>query len=86
MRFKGAVVKKQGVTFAIVFVKEQVVDSQIQSQEAMEFLLSAFPDMPIVLMAQDSGGRPRYRGHRNIVNFLASIHPSQIPWREYTIS
>lgn len=84
MKVQGAVIKEQGVTFAIVVVKKHVVDSTGQSEDAMVAFAPLFPGMSIVLMGQDPRGIPKYRGRRDIVNFLANIHPTQIPWKEYT--
>lgn len=84
MKFQGAVIKEQGITFAIVIVKEHIVNSPSQSEEAMRSFSSVFPGMPITLMAQDLHGVPKYRGRQDIVDFLANLHISQIPWREYT--
>lgn len=84
MRFQGAVIKEQGQTFAIVIVKKHIVDSSFEAEKAINSYMYLFPGMPLVLMAQDSRGTPSYRGRKDIVNFLANIHPSQIPWKEYT--
>lgn len=81
MKIQGAV-----ITFAIVIVKMYVVDSQSQSEEAILSFSTLFPGMPIALMAQDSSGTPKYRGRTDIVNFLANLHISQIPWKEYTVN
>lgn len=86
MKIQGAVVKEQGVTFAIVVVKRHILQSQQQSQEAAQSFSGLFPGMPIILMAQDSRGTPTYRGRKDIVAFLARVHISQIPWKEYTFS
>ncbi len=86
MQFQGAVVKEQGVTFAIVVVKKYIVDSQSESQKAVTSFMPLFPGLPVVLMAQDSRGTPYYRGRQDIINFLARLHVSQIPWREYTVN
>ena len=86
MKIQGAVIKEQGITFAIVVVKMHVVNSQSQSEEAIQSFSTLFPGMPIVLMAQDSKGTPKYRGRKDIVNFLANLHISQIPWKEYTFN
>lgn len=86
MKVQGAVIKEQGVTFAIVVVKKHIVDSQPQSEEAISSFTQLFSGMPVVLMAQDSRGTLKYRGRRDIVSFLANIHSSQIPWNEYTFS
>jgi len=85
-KIQGAVIKEQGVTFAITVVKRHILNSQSQSQQTAHSFQSLFPGMPIVLMAQDSSGTPTYWGRKDIVNFLSSVHPSQIPWKEYTFS
>lgn len=84
IKVQGAVIKEQGVTFAIVIVKKHVLDSQVKRDEAQMSFRSLFPGMPIVLMAQDSKGIPKYWGRKDIVEFLANIYPEQIPWKEYT--
>lgn len=86
MKLQGAVVKEQGVTFAVVTVKQFVIQSQNEFQKAVSAFTRYFPGMPIILMAQDSRGIPTYRGREDIVNFLANINISQIPWKEYTFS
>lgn len=86
IKIQGAVIKEQGVTFAITVVKHHILNSQQQCQEAALSYRSLFPGMPIVLMAQDSRGVPSYWGRRDIVNFLSRVHPAQIPWKEYTFS
>jgi hypothetical protein len=85
-KIQGAVVKEQGVTFAIVIVKQHVLQSQIESQKAAQTFAPYFPRLPMVLMAQDSYGTPTYWGRKDIVDFLANIQISQIPWKEYTFN
>ena len=86
MKLQGAVVKEQGVTFTIVTVKQFVIQSQIEFQKAVTMFSNYFPGMPVILVAQDSRGIPTYRGRKDIVIFLANIHVSQIPWKEYTFN
>jgi len=85
-KFQGAVIKEQGITFAIVIVKSSALQSQRASQDVAISFSAYFPRMPLVLMAQDGRGTPTYFGRKDIVNFLANIHISQIPWKEYTFS
>lgn len=85
-KIQGAIIKEQGITFAIVIVKSHVLNSQTESQNAAESFSSIFPGVPIILMAQDSRGVPTYWGRKDIVKFLANVHISQIPWKEYTVS
>lgn len=84
MNFEGALIKEQGVTFAVVIVKPFVLNNSFQATQARSSFSSCFPGVPIILMAQDSNGRPTYQGRTDIVRFLASISPSRIPWKRYT--
>jgi hypothetical protein len=84
MKFQGAVIKEQGLTFAIVIVKKQILSSKSESNNTQETFSIYFPGLPIVLMAQDSRGVPTYYGRNDIVKFLANILISQISWKEYT--
>ncbi len=83
MQFEGALIKEQGVTFAIVVVKSYVLNNSNQVNDARSSFSRYFPSVPIILMAQDSSGRPTYHGRTDIVNFLSRISPSQIPWKRY---
>ncbi len=86
MRFQGAVVREQGVTFVVIAVKSQVVDDHLQASSTINSLQPLFSGLPIILMAQDSFGRPIYYGRRDIARFLAGLPLSAIPWREYTVN
>ena len=83
MSIEGAVVREQGVTFAIAIVKPHVLNTTGQANEAIGSFRRVFSGMPVVLMAQDASGRPRYYGHQDIVNFLASVPLTAIPWKRY---
>lgn len=82
----GAVIKEQGVTFAVVVVKRDAVANQFKVCDTMASFASCFPGMPIVLMAQDHRGVPTYYGRPDIAKFLARISPSRIPWKRYTFN
>lgn len=86
MKFQGALIKEQGVSFAIVIVKPSVLQNKSQANEMQISFKRVFGSIPIVLMAQDSRGIPTYYGRKDIVNFLSKIHISRIPWKEYTLS
>lgn len=86
MQFEGAVVKEQGITFAIVVVKKYVIDNPSEAQQTARAFGRAFPGMPLVLMGQDGGGTPTYYGRRDIVNFLAGVPVGCIPWKRYTMN
>lgn len=87
MTFQGAVIKEQGVTFAVIVVKKHILDSSIQSRQVISSFRKFFPGLPITLMAQDLRGIATYRGERkDIVNFLARVPLHAIPWRKYTVN
>lgn len=85
MKFQGAVIKEQGITFAIVIVKKYILDQKAEADKAIQNFQSFFPGVPLVLMAQDSRGVPTYYGRQDISRFLAGVPISAIPWKEYTI-
>ena len=86
MRFQGALIKEQGVTFGIVVVKPHVLQNQTDANTMRSFGNQVFGLVPIILMAQNSRGVPTYLGRQDIVNFLSRISTSRIPWREYTVA
>ena len=86
MRFQGAVVKEQGVTFGIVIVKPHILQSVTDKAQMQHFGSRVFGSMPIVLMAQNARGVPTYYGRHDIVNFLANVPVFCIPWREYSVA
>ncbi|WP_456095491.1 hypothetical protein [Peptostreptococcus sp.] len=87
MRLTGSVIKEQGVTFAIVLVKNSLFNSTSSKiEEYRKSLIPVFGPIPIVFASQDSRGTFKYHGRKDIVNFLANIDPSRIPWKEYTIN
>jgi hypothetical protein len=79
-----ALVREQGVDFAVVVVKRHVVNSPSERDEAVSAFSIEF-GVPSVLMAQDSRGVPTYYGRPDLVRFLQNILPEQLPWREFTM-
>lgn len=86
MKFQGAVVHEQGVTFGIVVVKPSVLSNPSVREAMQEFGIEAFGFMPIVLMAQNTRGVPTYWGRKDIVNFLSRVPMQCIPWQEYMVA
>lgn len=86
MQFQGAVIKEQGITFAIVVVKSHILNDQAEANRLISlFQQSVFGRMPVVLMAQNYSGVPTYYGRRDIANFLSEVPLEAIPWKEYTL-
>ena len=85
MIINGAVIKEQGVTFAIISVKQHVTRYTVTTINARQNFSYFFQNMPIILMSQNEQGIPRYVGRKDIVDFLTTIRVNQIPWKEYNI-
>jgi len=85
-QFDAAVIKEQGVTFAVVAVKRHVFNTNSSLNEAKTSFQPYFPGMPVVLMRQDSHGRSEYYGRQDLVKFLSHVHPSRMPWRRCTVN
>lgn len=85
MIINGAVIKEQGVTFAIIAVKPHVTRYTVSAIEARQNYAAFFPNMPIILMSQNEQGVPRYVGRKDIVDFLKKIRLEQIPWKKYHV-
>ena len=85
MTLQGAVIIEQGVTFAIVAVKQTVTVYTTRSTQMRRALTPFFPNMPIILMSQDANGTPHDYGRKDIVDFLKTVRLDQIPWKEFHI-
>ncbi|MDK9706824.1 MAG: hypothetical protein OEL83_07205 [Desulforhopalus sp.] len=85
-KFQGAVIKEQGVKFAIVVVKSHVVQVQHEALKAIDDFGRFFPGIPVILMAQNGRGTPTYYGRRDIAKFMSNVPIQAIPWKEYTVS
>lgn len=87
MRFQGAVIQEQGVTFAIVIVKAHILNNHTEANRLItSFQRDVFGPIPVVLMTQDFQGTPTYYGRQDIADFLSSVPLHSIPWQEYTLS
>lgn len=86
MRFQGAVIREQGITFGIVIVKPHVLQDPTSRAAMQDFGIETFGPIPIVLMAQNSRGIPTYWGRSDIVRFLSRVPLRSIPWKEYSIA
>lgn len=84
MKFQAAVVKEQGVTFAVVVVKPHVVSNRSEANEAVRAFQPVFPGLPVILMAQDARGVPTYFGRQDIARFMAKVSIAAVPWKQYS--
>jgi hypothetical protein len=62
MTIEGALIREQGISFAIVSVKSHILDSSTEAQRTVTALRPVFGGVPVILMAQDGRGRPPTTG------------------------
>ncbi|MBN8816059.1 MAG: hypothetical protein J0J06_11505 [Sphingomonas sp.] len=85
MQIDGALVREQGVVFAVVAVKKHVVDDRAQALSTARSFAPLFSNVPIILMGQDNAGGATFFGRQDIVRFLSQISLNRLPWKRYTI-
>jgi hypothetical protein len=85
MTFDGAVIAEQGVTFAIVVVRQGVLSNTAERDKAVGDFHGFFGGIPVVLMEQDSRGVPTWYGRPDLTRFLQNVQVGAIPWRRYTL-
>lgn len=84
--FDGAVVREQGVTFAIVVVRRGLLSQHSSNiEEARRSFQPYFLGVPVILAEQLNGPQFKYNGRPDIVKFLVNVHPANIPWKTYTV-
>lgn len=83
--FDAALVKEQGVTFAVVVVRSGTINGSARESARQQFS-RAFGGAPVVLMEQNSSGTPRYHGRSDLVRFCSHIYVEQLPWSKYSIN
>lgn len=83
--FEGALIREQGVEFAIVIVKRHVIQNRLEADRTAASFRPHF-GVPVVLMAQDGRGVPTYYGRNDLVRFLANTPMEAIPWTRFSLT
>jgi hypothetical protein len=82
--FRGALIREQGVTFAVVEVAPDVLHGgEPRVSEERARYARVFHDVPIVLAAREPDKRALYSGRPDIVRYLSSTGWMRIPWKRY---
>lgn len=82
MELTAAVIREQGVEFAVVLVNRQSTQPGTREATARS-VQPLFPGRMVLLCSQDSRGTPSYFGRRDLVQFLANMFMEQLPWKKY---
>ena len=82
--FRGALIKEQNLTFAVVEVSPSVLDAgEPAVRKERERYEPVFKGVPIVLAARGKDQRVRFLGRPDIVRYLMKAGWSRIPWKQY---
>ena len=77
-----ALIKEQSVTFAVVSVRDSVINSPGQREDLIQ-AWEAHLGVPAVLIGAQ---QHRTYGRQDIVRWLRNVHPSRLPWRRMTLA
>lgn len=77
-----ALVREQGINFGVIVVQDRVIETPIQRDNLCRWW-TIHLGCPVALMGAH---RHRTYGRSDIVNWLASIDPSRLPWRQMTVA
>jgi len=86
MDFEGAIIREQGVKFAVVIVKPYVLNARSEADNAIHAFAPVFGGLPVVLMAQDGRGRPTFYGRPDITRFMAGVPLGAVRWQRFTVN
>jgi hypothetical protein len=84
MHVDAALIREQGVTFAVVVVRDSAIDGPSRDRMATEFG-AIWNGVPVVLLAQDAKGGGRFYGRRDLVRFLEQVPLRALPWKRWTV-
>jgi len=84
-RVQAAAISLQEHRFVVVLSQMTLVANPGEADMAIEDLQPYFGGVPVVLMAQEDDGSPRYHGNSQLVSLLAGIPIDKMPWKHYAV-
>ncbi|WP_065329475.1 hypothetical protein [Tritonibacter mobilis] len=83
VQLHAALVREQNVTFAVAIMKDHVLNNPSTADQQIQAVAAALGCSLVVLMGERNR---KLRGNRkDVVDFVARIDPSRLPWRKYTV-
>ena len=80
---RAALIKEQGVTFAVVHVQSQLLSNNARAQQYKD-LYEEYFKVPVVLMSTDSP-KIKWFGRGDIVDFISEYKFEDLPWKVYNL-
>lgn len=85
LTFNGAVVATRGGPVLVIAVRPWILEDTYEA-ELIQLAFELRFRCPVVLMAQDGHGAPRFVGSRTVVRLVRALPFDQIRWVRYTIT
>lgn len=80
--FDAALIKEQGVRFAVVSVKDSVTSSPTKREAAARRCSALFDGAPVVLVSSNG----RTWGRTDLVRFLRNVPLEALPWKRWRLN
>ena len=80
--FNGAHVRLGGAELLIVCVRPRILDDHYEC-ELIRIAFEVRYRVPVVVMAQDNQGQPRFRGRPKHIAALRGVAVASLPWRRF---
>ncbi len=84
--FQGAIIKEQGVTFAVILVDKVLIENRSEAVKTVASLRTVFAGLPVVLVAQDCKGKRSCFGRADLARLLLDLPADALTWQEYSLS
>jgi len=83
VQIEAALIREQGVDFAVVAVRPSALTSADRDRAVASF--SKLLGAPVVLLAPDSRGGGRTYGRPDLVRFLKNVPVAALPWKRLSV-
>ena len=75
-------IREQGITFGVVVVKDHIIDSMSERDDAVAYW-SRWLGCPTILLGAN---RHRLYGRNDLVKFMTNVSLDRIPWKTANIA
>lgn len=86
VKVTAALFIEQNVKIAVVSVKYQSCLNEHDRKQTLNGVSRFFPDANTVIVWETPNRKKEFYGRQDIVNFLSRVHPSRLPWKEYSFA
>ncbi len=70
MQFQRAIISEEGVTYAIVTVEQETLNSKTEREGVRQLFESIYKKIPLILQTNGNNGIINYEGRTDIIDYL----------------